>query len=339
MMTIRQILNKLLSLVIVAFLFNVSVAISTDDILNPPLDYVKEGDFIPPLFSAILKEDKNLYLKEMKSLLNQPIKTFNEVISYKTDKGDTIFHLMAGVRSHQEFFTKEMENLKNIFSEKVSRTNYQLNLGAVTISIPYLEDTKIGQFIIKKKASDFVSFLEDLEKAPAKEWLLHFHAKTKEGQSAKDFISKNFDMSPISHIWSQNLKVFEKHPDISALFFSKNNQVLSLKDVAYQSNNFLAYTFLSKELKNRVSVSENNLNKVSFSVGALAGVGLSFVSGNVPYSLQPELLVLFKTLETLSYGYLGGIASQFSSEKCRNVFEKMKTNRLRKNFDRSRRQL
>ena len=121
------------------------------------VDSVKAGD-TPPLISAILKEDKELYSKEMSRLLNQPMAEFKEAVSFKTERGDTIFHLMAGVKSHQEFFAKEMRTLSflvdlgsRLKGSKEEKKN--LSLGGVNIEIPFLEDTELGQAIDKQDAS------------------------------------------------------------------------------------------------------------------------------------------------------------------------------------------
>ena len=336
-MKIKTVFSRALFFVIFFLIFNTPFAISTDSIKEAPVDYVKENT-VPVLFSAILEEDVELYSKEMKFLLNQPIKEFNQTILFKTDRGDTIFHLMAGVRSYQDFFVKEMQNLKDIFSQDRSARISHLALGGVMISIPNIEDTELGQAIKNKDASDFISIANHLEDASAIEWLKSFHARTKGGQSLKGFISEHFDMSPLAHLWNQTLEAMENHPEISSLFLMKNNKGLLPKDIAYKSDNFFAYTFISKDMENSGYNSRDNLGKFGFGAGAILGVGLSLGWGSVPYSLDIGQLVLFKTLEAGAYGYLGAVASGFSTKKCRDVFEKMKVNTLRKRSDRNRRQ-
>ena len=329
LMKLRAVANQFL--VSIIFFFNSSLAFSED--------FITRGA-VPDIFSAILNENAELYSKEMKRLLEGPFKEFNKTLLFRTDKGDTLFHFMAGVRSHQEFFVKEMQSLNDIFTQtSIGKTN--LTIGGIKISIPYMEDTELGRAIQNRDAAVFLKIVNHLQETESTiEWLKHFHSTTKAGRHLNKFILEHFDMSPLSHLWSQSLEAIERHPDISLFLLTKNHKGLSPKDTAYASDNFFAYDFISSRIENASHFSKDKFWKASFGAGAVLGAGLSLGWGSVPYSLDPiGKLIVFKALETAAYGYLGGAALSASAMKCQDVFRKMKKNKLRKRSESQPKQL
>ena len=305
------------------FVFSPSLAV--------PVNSLKEAP-APALISALLKEDVELYSQEMKHLLYGPMKQFIKTIQFKTKGGNTIFHLMAGVQSHREFFAEEMQKLIGILVQEKSGGRTDLVIGGITIYIPYLEDTELGQSIKNKDVKTVLSIIARLKQASTIEWLTNFPMRTREGQLFKDFVSQHLERDQILYLWKANLdQTVKKNSHISLLM--KNDKGLSPKDIAYQSGNFPAYSFLSDYIEKSGSgfISRSNLGKLGFGIGAILGAGLSLGWGSVPYDLEAvEHVLLFKSLETAGYGYLGGVAIGLSTTKCYDVFRKMKTNRLHK---------
>lgn len=170
--------------------------------LAVPVDSIKE-DSVPVLFSALQKEDFDLYSKEMKRLLYGPITQFIETIQFKTKEGDTIFHLMAGVSHHQLFFAREMQNLSFAFTPGKLPGELAVDgltfIGGVGISIPHLEDIDLGKAIQNMNPSQILLIANRLDESSAIEWFQNLHAKTRNGQSLKNFAFKNLD---INHILS-----------------------------------------------------------------------------------------------------------------------------------------
>ena len=64
-----------------------------------------------PLAQAILNEDPKAFRQALRELYSGPAKNLLFVFHAKTTKGDTLFHLAAQVKSHQEEFAKGIEEL------------------------------------------------------------------------------------------------------------------------------------------------------------------------------------------------------------------------------------
>ena len=162
------------------------------------MDSVKAGG-TPPLISAILQEDKELYSKEMSHLLHQPMDEFKKAILFKTKKGDTIFHLMAGVKSHQEFFAQEIQALNEIFD--LNKEEKNVSLGGVKIEIPYLEDTEFYQIYQVDYRVDipFLVIANEFREMPAIKLFQQIHAKTKDGESFQEFVVGQLDPKEWKH--------------------------------------------------------------------------------------------------------------------------------------------
>ena len=135
-----SILNKFLVVVISCFITSSSLA-------SPSKSFKEQT---PPLISAIQKESPELYSKEMRCLLDGPGEEFANTLMFKSDKGDTIFHLMAGVRSHQKFFSEEISKLAKLFTIQ-EKPIESLSIADVQILIPNLKDTKLAEAIKSKK--------------------------------------------------------------------------------------------------------------------------------------------------------------------------------------------
>ena len=299
--------------------------------LSLAVDSVKK-DPTPSLFSAILTEDVELYSQEIQRLLYGSMKQFIKTIQFRTKEGNTVFHLMAGVQSHRDFFAEEMQKLIDILAPEKSDGRTDLVIGKITIYIPYVENTKLGQSVKNKDTTAFFSIITHLEQASAIEWLKNVPIRTRGGQLFKDFVFQHLEIDQMSYLWNENLdQTVDKNP--SNFLLTKNNQGVSPKDIAYQSGNFPAYSFLSDYIEKSGSgfISRSNLGKLGFGIGAILGAGLSLGWGNVPYDLESVgHVLLFKSLETIGYGYLGGVAIGLSTTKCYDVFRKMEKNRLHK---------
>ena len=234
-MSIKLILNKLLAFFLSFFVINFSLAL--------PSESVKENQ-IQALFSAILNEDVELYSKEMEKLLNGSIKDFIKVI-HETKNGDSIFHLMAGVKSNQDFFAKEIQNLINAMSPtQLVKSGGDLSLGQVKIDIPLLEDTKLGKAIMRQDVSAIVSIVNDLDKTVATEALSFFHARSRYGSSMKDFLFDSLSMSQLLELRDQGLeeKVAKYTPNPFYLLSLKNKEGDSIIYATYRNGNIPAFS-------------------------------------------------------------------------------------------------
>ena len=341
-MNIKIIMDKFVIFLMSFFVVSPSLAV--------PVDSIKED--VPVLFLAINKEDIELYSTEMKNLLYGPVEKFTETILFTTKEGDTIFHLMAGVRSHQRFFTREMQNLNSAFFSRESTVDGHLSLGGVTISIPHLEDTDLGKAIKNRNLSKILSIANHLDTASAMDWLTNFHAKPKDGRSLKDFAFKHLNMEQLLYIRDQGIeKEVKKYIQTSSFLLTKNNQSLSPGDIAYKSENPSAYAFISDfiEKSSDFTLLRDGLIIGVGVVGFLLAASSLLISGDWlwPYSEMVldsnseivSTVFLLKGMEVATYGTVGGVASGFVAKKCSDLFKKMKINKLRKKENSKRRQL
>ena len=235
-MNIRLIVK--IFVVIISFsVFNSAIAVPTD----------KEGK-MPALFSAILKEDVELYSQEMEKLLNQPIKKFTKTILFRTDKGDTIFHLIAGVRSQQEFFAQEMKNLIYSMSSRLL-INYSgdLSLGGLKIIGPVLEDTELGQAVMGQDTSAILSIVKRLDDTSAIEVLSFLRASSRAGESIKGFAWNYLSLSQLLYLRDQNLEQKIEKYDLDAFFVmsQKNKEGYKTIDIANKLENFSVATLIT----------------------------------------------------------------------------------------------
>ena len=291
------------------------------------VDSVKAGD-TPPLISAILKEDKELYSKEMSRLLNQPMAEFKEAVSFKTKKGDTIFHLMAGVKSHQEFFAQEMRTLSFLadFRPILSGSKKKnLSLGGVNIEIPYLEDTELGKAIDKQDASAVISIAKQLEEMPAIKQFQYIHIKMKEDRWFKHFTFSKEGIKDLS-LYFRGQSVEEKiRAHIFPFFYEiKNQKGLLPKHVAESENNLPAYSALA-DIENLLE--DISTKDILMMAGVAVGRGLGTLIGGVLALSVSEGHVGF-AFGGLPVGMLtGGLAGG----ACYELFQKKKLKRMSNN--------
>ena len=281
------------------FIFTVSPVFSV------PSDSIKE-DSVPSLFLAIQKEDVKLYSKEMKNLLNSPVKDAFKTIQFKTKEGNNIFHLMAGVRSHQEFFVEEMKSLADVFlMEKTSGIpgieSANLSLGGVDM-FSHLEETELGQAIMDKNIGAILSMINRLDKIPAIEVLKTLNARSKNGESLQSFaidhlgISKLMDIDDRTRLRSKLARYTDSN--IPRLLVEKNNEALSPKDIIYKTGNKLAYTEISYRV-DRVKQSTGGptlaegLDILIVMAGTVLGAYLGIEFFDIPSVV--EVLQTFKT--------------------------------------------
>ena len=284
------------------------------------VDSVKAGD-TPPLISAILQEDKELYSKEMSRLLNQPMAEFKEAVSFKTEQGDNIFHLMARVRSNQaqSFFAKEMRTL-TFLADLGSRLEWpkdekkNLSLGGVNIEIPYLEDTELGQAIYSRDVSTVVSIANQLSQMPAIKIFQYSHAKTKEERSLKKLTFSHMDMSDLLYFRYKNVEKKIRKYTIPFFYDKANQKGRFPKDIAFVEDNFPAYRALPD--MGHFSTTDELIILTNGFMGTMVG---TLIIG--------QLLVYkagyFGTLEGMFSLLLVGIATGgLASGACYKLFEK-----------------
>lgn len=287
------------------FFINLSLA-------NPEAS-IKEGA-VPALFSAIEKEDKELYEKEMKLLLDGSIKDFVETVGFKTKEGNNVFHLMAGVRTHQSFFAGEIQNLYHAFQEGRFDKNNPLSLGGVTISIPDVQDIELGKALIEKNMLAIVSITESLGELSAAKWFQTFH-----GIAGFDYSYFNYQgvlnrRGEKQLVMEQRKKIKEFANIFDTFPLGKNKERLSPKMAAYNAGNESAYTFL-RNMGNMPLL-------VGSSVGAFSGIIIGIEV--IPSESHAHPLAL-------AGGMVGGLAAGgFIADKCYQAFERMKIKKLKK---------
>ncbi|MDE0092628.1 MAG: hypothetical protein OXN83_05040 [Oligoflexia bacterium] len=262
------------------------------------------------------------------------MRDFVKVLQFETKEGDTIFHLMAGVCSHQSFFAQEMIDLSDaLYPGKFIGSS----LGDVKISIPDLEDTELIQIIDEIDMPALLSLVDNLEKGPAIKWIQNIHARLREnGQSFKGSISRLREIRegilfPYVDRTVHNIKInriiyqITKYTGISNfLFKKKNNKGLLPKDVAYKSGNLPAYTIIEERIKkdNRRDWAING-----FAVGFLGGVVLG-ISGN--FVLYDYLNWLSGVTVFLGSTAGGSLAGSKAPTMCYNIFHKIKKSNMEK---------
>ena len=297
-----------------------------------PTSSTKESA-VPVLFSAIQKEDLELYSDTMRKLLYGSMKEFSAMIQFKTSEGDTIFHLMAGIRSHhQSFFAREMQSLIDAFSQK---NLSELSLGGVTISIPHLEDIDLGKAVKNMNTSAILTIANRLDESSAIEWFQNLHAKTRNGLSLKSFAFKSLDINQLLYLRDTGIEQkIERYTQASSLLLTKNKKGLSPKDIAYQSENHPAYAFISDYVESQRDFTlKDGLVVGVGGLGFIATVFLFFTSDLLwPYQLssapEPEVS-LYKMFSATAYGGLGATVGGLTTAKCYNVFRRMKLNRIK----------
>ena len=75
-----------------------------------------------PLAQGILRGDHEAFRKALEELYSGPAKNLFSLLHSKTEEGDTLFHLVAKVQSHQEEFAREIEGLINFITVDHKRT-------------------------------------------------------------------------------------------------------------------------------------------------------------------------------------------------------------------------
>ena len=299
------------------FIFNQSLAVPVDSF---------EKNNILPLFSAVLKEDKEFYSKEMQSLLNGPVKKFSEALLFKTGNGDSIFHLMAGAQSHKEFFAQEMKNLLDVFSMKKLAVDTPLSLGGFSIFIPHLEDTELGQAIRNQNISAILSIADRLDEIPALEAFQTLHARSKNGESLRDFAFKYLTIDQLLYLRDQNLEKKVRKYNLTtktlSFLFEKNNKGLKPIDIAYQNGNLLVYDSFD-HINRSQDPSTGDLfamsGGITFSV--IFGMGVTFYP---PIELSVVHQATLSGLSTLT-GLVGGA---IATKGCYDFFKRVKRNQL-----------
>ncbi|MDE0092626.1 MAG: hypothetical protein OXN83_05030 [Oligoflexia bacterium] len=248
-------LNKFLVFTISFFIFNSSLAI--------PPESVKE-DQTPPLISAVLKEDPELYSKEMENLLYGSIKQFIKTIQFKTKEGDTIFYLMAKVQSHREFFIRELKNLISAFSPAKSGGKL-LSLGDIKIPILFLETTDLGQAIEQRDISSALLIANKLDSTFAIVWFQNLHARTQKGQSLKNFVFNHLQVDQIMYLRGKILEQnIEKKLSISSFLLTDSYEGFLPKDVAYELEHSPVYIFPSNRMEKVEAHSDKNFKEGLF---------------------------------------------------------------------------
>ena len=303
----------------------------------------KKGDTPPKLILAILIEDIKLYSREMSRLLNQPIAEFKEAVSFKTEQGDAIFHLMAGAQFHQEFFTKEMKALTRLLypnNFNQSKEESKVSLGGVDIEIPFLEDTELGQAIYNRDLRALVSIASQLEKEPVVKLLQYLQARTR-AEAWRDFeklIFSSFSGEDLLYLRDQKaVEKFQKYITSLSQSFHKiqNRKGLLPEDIAYAEHNLSAFDLLS----NLDKLEKDSLRDKIHMSGAVTGTVIGATIG----TLGGAALV-FNSFKDLSAGHFDGVAlSSFggaalglavgalASEKCYKLFQEQKSKRMSSN--------
>ena len=281
------------------------------------VDSVKKESDAPKLISAILQEDKELYSREMSRLLNQPMAEFKEAVSFKTEQGDTIFHLMAGVKSHQEFFAKEIQTLSHFFNINHLEWPKQeslVSLGGVNISLPDLEDTKLGQAIYNQDVSTLVSMANQLEEMSVIKLLQYSYA-----------ISRNKNLSYIyggDLMRNQNIKEKIRKYTLASFYKMKNQEGLLPKDIASKSKNIPAYS-LFVELENLWDYHKRDRVALLGGMATIVVTMSVFIFPGIDHGPLEHLgpLAVLPALPA-------GLAGSFVSGRCYRIFQKMKTKSL-----------
>ena len=304
----------------------VSCFITSSSLANPS-ESVKEQT--PPLISAIKKESPELYSKEMQKLLNESIKDFFKVIHNK-EKGDTIFHLMAGVKSNKEFFAKEIQNLINAISPiQLDSRGGGLFLGQVKVAIPVLEDTKLGKAIMKRDVSTILSIVDSLDETIAIEALSLLHARNRQGLSMRDFAFRYLSMSELVYLRDHGLerKVGNYTPNLSHLLSLKGKNGDDVIQTAYRNNNLSAFSVV----KPFFSWKEPLISAIKKESPELYSKEMEHLL-NLPVKAFREK-ILFKTDEGITIFHLmAGVKSnrEFFAKEMRNLIKAILPNQLAK---------
>ena len=342
-------INRALSPILI-FTVSFSITISS---LAVPADSSKEA-IVPALFSAIIKEDKEFYSKEMRKLLEGPVAKFVENVFYTTSSGDNIFHLMAGAQSHQEFFTNEMQVLSYSAVPKGTDIKY-ISLGGIQIPVSKLEHTVNG-LNFKKALNNNLDIVKTLSvfktSSQAKRWFGFLYSDIKKDQSVKDYIHKLYKKNKVSSI----KKIFEQAVTIETLelrkgltdldlYFrfthygsevspvTKNKQKLSPKDIAYKVKNKFAYSFLSgyaKKTTHRFSIPQ----EIGQVIGIVLGIAIVEQLGFSTWPILPlsstEPETTANQIAGVSGFLIGGTAGGVLGRSCYNLF---KTKKLKQHFN------
>lgn len=281
----------------------------------------------PLLIIAILKSDPELYSKEMSRLLYGPATDFIRAVYFITSSGDTIFHLMAKVQFHHDFFYSEIKNLHNLLFPKEFIFMENISLGGIKMPKPDdLEKTAIGRAILRQDIPAILNESDKLHKGPAIELFQILHAKIRTNDSYSAFIKKNLSLGQLMAVWDQVLLTTEIKKYIGESRFS-----------LFTENNINDISLYAKA--HAVLIAENNretrIPGLEFFGIFSAFYGISLISEEYPSliaSLHPEtitweratdmpLLILTGMLEWVVYSSIGA----FVIQKCRQAFIKKKS--------------
>ncbi|MDE0091933.1 MAG: hypothetical protein OXN83_01445 [Oligoflexia bacterium] len=282
---------------------------------------IKPSINVPMLTQAVLEENPELYSKEMERLLNNAsIKEFNKTIQFTTNEGDTILHLMAR-KSHQEFYAKELKNLINAFFISIKGRSFrELSLGGYSISVPYLEDTVLGQAILDRNVFAIGHMLEQAQQSPIKEWIPIFQARARTGDGIANFAGSHLrtkDLKDI-HRWGID-DVLDEYSKLLDFLYIKNDKGQIPLDLVSRDNTFAYYAIADamSELNQSNKYKEANEMMLKLGMGAFGAAALGFV-GSIDSA-------------TLGFAGLigGGLFGYGLSSKCMTIFDKKYNNKPR----------
>ena len=250
-----------------------------------------------------LSQDPVLYSERVNYLLRQVnIETFLSILASTDDKGNNIFHLMAGVEDpkHREFFTREMDALVTLFSGAATGT---VLIGGVEIVIPVLSEDSLfvqavegfgeDQEIILRQAEEK---LESLKKGPAIEFIKAVYARDSQGRtlierfadpSAAVGQSASLTSLPVFSRLEEFVKKWQGMTDVLnralgsyAFLYKKNNQDEKTIDIAYRIGNPHAYRILKRVSSIKDKAPPSHLVSIGMAAGVAPVVAAMFMIPN-----------------------------------------------------------
>ena len=327
------------------------ILICFSPVLHHSLAFSSPKNNLPPVISAVLSENKELYIQEMNKLLKKPVTEFFENIFYTTNQGNTIFHFMAGVQSHQEFFTNEMQ----VLSYSVIPKKGTISLADSKIVIPNSKDIAQAQLFQQIKSEDFkgiLSSLSILKSSPAIEWFQFLYATAVNNKSVKDILQDLYikrNVSPMREKLrflskNQSLQLKEKLKELKPYLkyfadhqsetspITKNKINLTPKDIAYELKNEPAYYFLSDYSAKRTTQSIFSVFK---EIGEITGMVLGIIIveqlGFSAYPISPIQPTEPQTVLDVGTGIsallIGGVTGGILGKSCHNLFRNKKLNK------------
>lgn len=292
------------------------------------------------LQSSIRNQNTERYSRQIQHLLTVPIGDFLQVLLFKSEKGNNIFHLMAEVQDPKAraFFAQDMQTLFDLFT---GRLNEKASLGGREIVIPPLpEDHLLIRAVEEKlslsepaKARHLITLLKQ---GPAIEFIKTIYARDGQGRRFTERFAIYLNSLPAFSSSEELVHKLQEMSDIlgqklrRSLFHKKNEQGKRPIDIAYNTGNPQAYRVLNQEsfLKDRSSS--------VFNTGLVGGLvatvifGITIMEVDSVRQIFGPLIVnqpgwVLPVMAGISIPLIGGL-----SQTCYSAVREIKLKRLKK---------